>query len=94
MATTRGKQTPAATTAATADETGQEIHKATVRLPPFWPESRREWFALADSQFFLAGIPDERLKFNLVLSQMDQKCDREVSEGVCDVGGSHKFYLE
>jgi hypothetical protein len=78
--TKRGKKTPTATTAATAGETGQEIHKVTVRLPPFWPDSLREWFALADSQIFLAGITDERLKFNVVLSQMDQKCAREVSD--------------
>jgi hypothetical protein len=71
MATTRSKQTPTATTAATADETGKEIHKVALRLPPFWPDSIREWFALADSQFFSAGITDERLIFNLVLSQMD-----------------------
>jgi hypothetical protein len=74
METTRGKKT------ATADETSQEIHKVTVRLPPFWPDSLREWFALAEAQFFLAGITDERAKFNLVLSQMDQKCAREVSD--------------
>jgi hypothetical protein len=48
METTRGKKTPTATTASTADETGQEIHKVTVRLQPFWPDSIREWFALAD----------------------------------------------
>jgi hypothetical protein len=51
-----------------------------VRLPPFWPDSLREWFGLAKAQFFLADITDERAKFNLVLSQMDQKCAREVSD--------------
>jgi hypothetical protein len=64
----------------TTDAAGQKAAGVTMRLPPFWPDSLREWFALAEAQFSLASVTDERTKFDLVLTQMDKKCAKEVTD--------------
>jgi hypothetical protein len=57
-----------------------EISRVAVRLPPFWAERPAVWFAQAQAQFSLAGITNERTKFNYVISQLDQRYAAEVED--------------
>jgi hypothetical protein len=57
-----------------------EISRVAVRLPPFWAERPAVWFAQAEAQFSLAGISNERKKFNYVISQLDQRYAAEVED--------------
>jgi len=48
------------------------VHKVAVNLPPFWPDQPAVWFAQAEAQFELAAITSQRMKFNYVVSQLNQ----------------------
>jgi hypothetical protein len=57
-----------------------EISRVAVRLPPFWAERQAVWFAQAEAQFSLAGISNEKTKFNYVISQLDHRYAAEVED--------------
>jgi hypothetical protein len=59
---------------------GGHIHRVTVRLPPFWPDRPRLWFAQAEAQFNLASVPSETTKFNYVVSQLEYRHAAEVED--------------
>ncbi|PNF31162.1 hypothetical protein B7P43_G15191 [Cryptotermes secundus] len=61
-----------------ADNSAAEVSRVAVRLPPFWPEGPALWFAHTEVQFTLAGIIIERIKFCLVISQLDYRYTKEV----------------
>ena len=44
-----------------------------VKLPPFWPERARFWFALAEANFETSRITNKKTMFNYVVMQLDQK---------------------
>jgi hypothetical protein len=46
----------------------------------FWAQRAAMWFAQAEAQFSLAGISNERTKFNYVISQLDQRYAAEVED--------------
>jgi hypothetical protein len=48
-----------------------------MQLPPFYAEGPTVWFPLAEAQFSLAGITEEKTNFYL-LSQLDQCYAMEV----------------
>jgi hypothetical protein len=51
-----------------------------MRLLPFWAKGSAEWFTLAEAQFSLDGITEERTKFYYVLSQPDHHYAMEVQD--------------
>jgi len=51
-----------------------------VKLAAFWPTSPEEWFTLADGQFYLHGVADERAKFYLVLGALPEHVARSVAD--------------
>jgi hypothetical protein len=51
-----------------------------VRLAAFWPTSPEEWFTLADGQFYLHGVADERARFYLVLGALPEHVARSVAD--------------
>ena len=57
---------------------GGHIHRATVRLPPFWPDRPGLWFAQAEAQFSFASVTSEKTKFNCVVSQLENRHAVEV----------------
>jgi hypothetical protein len=59
---------------------GGHIHMAAVRLPPFWPDQPRLWFAQAEAQFALASVTSEKTKFNYVISQLEYRHAAEVED--------------
>jgi len=59
---------------------GGHIHRATVRLPPFWPDKPGLWFAQAEAQFSLASVTSETTKFNYVVSRLECRHAAEVED--------------
>ena len=59
---------------------GGNIHWATVRLPPFWLDRPRLWFAQAEAQFSLASVTSETAQFNYVVSQLEYRHAAEVED--------------
>lgn len=59
---------------------GASVDRVAVRLPPFWSEDPDCWFAQAEAQFQLSGIKEDSTKFNLVVTQLDNRYAREVKE--------------
>jgi hypothetical protein len=49
------------------------------------------WFTLAEAQFSLAGITDERTKFYYVLSQLDQRFANEVADVITAPSQHHSY---
>ena len=40
------------------------VTAVSVKLPPFWPEKTRLWFAQAEAQFDVKGITVEKTKYS------------------------------
>jgi hypothetical protein len=57
-----------------------DISRVALRFSPFWAERPAVWFTPAETQFSLAGIRSERVKFHYVLSQLDQRYTAEVED--------------
>ena len=49
------------------------ISAVSIKLPPFWPDKTRLWFAQAEAQFLLKHITEQRTKFAHVLSMLDSR---------------------
>ena len=49
------------------------VTAVSVKLPPFWPEKTRLWFAKAEAQFDVKGITVEKTKYSYVVSMLDEK---------------------
>ncbi|XP_022201463.1 uncharacterized protein LOC111058267 [Nilaparvata lugens] len=57
-----------------------EVHRVSIKLPPFWLVKPRLWFLQAESQFTLSNIVNEITKFHHVVSQLDQRTAAEVED--------------
>lgn len=52
---------------------------ASLRLAPFWPDTPAAWFGMAECQFHLRRITDERDKFCILVSSLSKDSIRLVS---------------
>ncbi|GBN24074.1 Transposon Ty3-G Gag-Pol polyprotein [Araneus ventricosus] len=52
---------------------GTELHKVSVKIPPFWIDKPEIWFYQVEAQFKISGITAEETKFNYLISQLDPK---------------------
>ena len=59
---------------------GGRIHRPSERLPTFWSDRPRLWFAYAEDQFALTSVISETTKFNYVISQLEFKHAAEVED--------------
>lgn len=50
-----------------------ELHKVSVKMPPFWVDKPDIWFFQVEAQFKISGISSEDTKFNYLVSQLDPK---------------------
>ncbi|GBM65730.1 hypothetical protein AVEN_13758-1 [Araneus ventricosus] len=60
---------------------GTELHKVSVKIPPFWIDKLGIWFYQVEVQFKISGITAEETKFNYLISQWDPK----ILENVWDI---------
>ncbi|XP_039297828.1 uncharacterized protein LOC120354551 [Nilaparvata lugens] len=61
-----------------------EVHRVSIKLPPFWLDKPRLWFLQAESQFTLSNIVNEITKFHHVVSQLDQRMAAEVEDVIAN----------
>ena len=59
--------------AAITQERTTNLAAVSVKLPPFWPDRARFWFALAEANFETSRITNKKTMFNYVVMQLDQK---------------------
>ena len=59
--------------AAITQERTANLATVSVKLPPFWPDRARFWFALAEANFETSRITSKKTMFNYVVMQLDQK---------------------
>lgn len=68
-----------------------QVHKVSVRIPPFWPEEPEIWFAQLEGQFVISGITSDSTKFNYVIGQLDNKYAREVKDLILNPPATEKY---
>ena len=48
-------------------------HAVSLKLPTFWNQQPRTWFAQAESQFAIRSVTSEVTKFHYVVAALDQE---------------------
>lgn len=54
-------------------EAAPQVSEVKVKLPNFWTEKPKLWFAQAEAQFEISGIKTDNTKYGYVLSMLDTK---------------------
>ena len=67
------QQVQEAITAALEADRAARVAAVSVKLPQFWPDKTKLWFAQAEAQFEVKGITVEKTKYNYVVSMLDSK---------------------
>lgn len=57
-----------------------EVHRASIRIPPFWPTEPEMWFWQVEKQFSIGGITRDQTKFDYVISNLDLRYLSEVRD--------------
>ena len=50
-----------------------QVSAVSVKLPPFWPDKTKLWFAQAEAQFTIQNITSEQTRYAHVVSMLDSK---------------------
>lgn len=56
-----------------SNEKKEEIHKVSVKIPPFWTDRPEIWFFQVEAQFKINNITKEDTKFNYLVAQLEPK---------------------
>lgn len=67
------------------------VNRVAVKLPPFWADRPKLWFAQADSQFTISGIINEATKFHYVVAQLDTRYAAEVEDIIDDPPAENRY---
>jgi hypothetical protein len=59
-------------------------HHGSLRLPSFWPENTKAWFAVSKTRFRLRQIDDEQQMFDLVVNALPKESLRMVLDLITD----------
>ena len=51
----------------------EEVSAVSVKLPTFWPQQPKVWFAQVEAQFAIRNITKEDTKYHYVISALDQE---------------------
>ena len=74
-----------------SSESESQVHRVTVRPPPFYPEEPELWFASLECQFQLAGITQDATKYAYVLAQLEPQYAKEVKDIIRQPPALDKF---
>lgn len=69
----------------------QYVFKIGVRLPPFWSEEQTLWFSQMEGQFVLSGVTADSIKFNYVISQLENKYAIEAKDIINNPPSDNKY---
>lgn len=70
---------------------GAHVSEVRVKLPAFWADKPKLWFAQADAQFDLGGIKADTTKFGYVLSMLDTRVAAEVEDAITNPPADQKY---
>ncbi|GFQ69870.1 uncharacterized protein TNCT_64451 [Trichonephila clavata] len=57
-----------------------QVHRVSPKLPPFWADKPAVWFAQAESQFVLAHITLDAMKFHYIVANLESRYAAEVDD--------------
>ena len=69
----------------------QETNAIAIKLPPFWPNRARVWFAQAQAQFVIKGITNDLTKYSYVTASLDQDTATRVLDILTDPPADNKY---
>lgn len=67
------------------------IAAVAIKLPSFWPNQPKIWFAQAESQFVLRGISSEDTRYHHVIAALDQDTAKRVVDIIDDSNMENKY---
>lgn len=71
--------------------TGAQLNEVKVKLPVFWTDRPKLWFAQAEAQFDICGIKADTTKFGYVLSMLDTRVAAEVEDAITNPPSDRKY---
>lgn len=70
---------------------GREVHRVSVRVPPFWPDEPALWFSQLEQQFILSRVTTDDTKFSYLVSNLDLPYAREVKDVITNPPQTGKY---
>lgn len=67
------------------------VNRVAVKLPPFWKDNPRIWFAQVEAQFIVAGINVDSTKFNTVVASIESHIINQVAEAIINPPPEKKY---
>lgn len=68
-----------------------QVNEVKVKLPLFWSDKPKLWFAQAEAQFDISGIKQDSTKFGYVLSMLDTQTAAEVEDAITNPPSDGKY---
>ncbi|XP_018573267.1 uncharacterized protein LOC108912511 [Anoplophora glabripennis] len=68
-----------------------ELHRVTVRVPPFWSDKVGLWFCQLEAQFSIAGVRQDSTKFGYVVGNLDSRYIEEVEDIICNPPAQNQY---
>ncbi|XP_054259480.1 uncharacterized protein LOC128984207 [Macrosteles quadrilineatus] len=67
------------------------VSRVVVKLPPFWADRPRLWFAQVDSQFTISGITSDDTRFHYVVSQLETRYAVQVEDIITNPPATNRY---
>lgn len=68
-----------------------DIRAVVVKLPAFWANQPKVWFAQAEAQFILRGVTVDETKYYYLVAALDQETAKRVVDIISDPPASNKY---
>uniref|UniRef100_A0A6M2DWR4 Putative gypsy52-i ag n=1 Tax=Xenopsylla cheopis TaxID=163159 RepID=A0A6M2DWR4_XENCH len=68
-----------------------QVERVGVKIPPFWPEKARLWFAQLEGQFALSNISADTTKFYVTIAYLETQFAAEVEDVILNPPVDNKY---
>ena len=75
----------------TSSDTGPQHFAVSLKLPPFWSNDPRVWFAQTEAQFTMRSITQQQTKYAYVVSSLQPEIALEVRDLLLQAPGDHPY---